>query len=240
MAAPLFSQVKEFDGEREEWSYYVERLDHFFEANEVTNADKKRAILLTVIGPSAYKLLRSLLAPAKLKDKTYTELVGILKKHYSPKPSETAQRFRFNSQFRQPEESVSTFMLELRSLAEFCNVGTALEDMLRDRLVCDINDSAVQWKLLSEHNLTFNKALEMVQSHETAVRNTCTLQTGTSDVSESVHTLQKFQHSNNGPGSDSCYRSCCNKMPILVIQMSSVWSHRPYQSSLLVFKAVCR
>ena len=176
MAAPLFSQVKEFDGEREEWSHYVERLDHFFEANEVADADKKRAILLTVIGPSAYKLLRSLLAPAKLKDKTYTELVGILKKHYSPKLS-TAQRLHFNSRFHQPEKSVSTFMLELRSLAEFCNVGTALEDMLRDRLVCDINDSAVQWKLLSEHNLTFNKALEMAQSHETAVRNTCTLQT---------------------------------------------------------------
>ena len=30
MAAPLFGQVKEFDGEKEEWSQYVERLDHFF------------------------------------------------------------------------------------------------------------------------------------------------------------------------------------------------------------------
>ena len=65
--------------------------------------------------------------------------------------SETAQRLRFNSQFHQPEESVSIFMLELRSLAEFCNFGTALEDMLRDHLVCDINDSTVQQKLLSEH-----------------------------------------------------------------------------------------
>ena len=65
---------------------------------------------------------------------------------------------------------------------------------------------AVQRKLLSERNLTFDKALEMAQSHETAVRNARTLQTGTSDVSESVHTLQKFQHSNDGPGSDSCYR----------------------------------
>ena len=75
--------------------------------------------------------------------------------------------------------------------------------MLRDRLVCGINDSAIQRKLLSERNLTFDKALEMAQSHETAVRNARTLQTGTN---ESVHTLQKFQHSNDGSGSDSCYR----------------------------------
>ena len=63
MAAPLFGQVKEFDGEKEEWSQYVERLDHFFEVNEVADADKKRAILLTVIGPSTYKLLWNLLVP---------------------------------------------------------------------------------------------------------------------------------------------------------------------------------
>ena len=52
MAAPLFSQVKKIDEEKEEWPQYVEQLDHFFEANKVADADKKRAILLTVIGPS--------------------------------------------------------------------------------------------------------------------------------------------------------------------------------------------
>ena len=72
--------------------------------------------------------------------------------------------------------------------------------------MCGINNGAVQRKLLSERNLTFHKMWEMVQSHETAVRNAHTLQTGTSDVSESVHTLQKFQHSKNWPGSNSCYQ----------------------------------
>ena len=43
MAAPLFGQVKEFDGEKEEWSQYVKQLDHFFEANEVADVDKKRS-----------------------------------------------------------------------------------------------------------------------------------------------------------------------------------------------------
>ena len=76
MAAPLFSQVKEFNGEKEEWCQYMEWLDHFFQANEVTNVNKKRVILLKMIGPSAYKLLRNLLAPAKLKEKTYVHRTG--------------------------------------------------------------------------------------------------------------------------------------------------------------------
>ena len=108
MAAPLFGQVKEFDGEKE-WSQYLERLDHFFEANKVADVDK-RAILLTVICHSDYKLLRNLLAPAKPKDKTYTKLVGILKEHYNPKPSEMVQRFRFNSRFRQPGVSIYLYV----------------------------------------------------------------------------------------------------------------------------------
>ena len=59
--------------------------------------------------------------------------------------------------------------------------------------------------MLSQRNVTFEKVLETVQSHKAAVRNACTLQAGTNDVSESVHMLQKFQHSNDKLGSDSCY-----------------------------------
>ena len=50
------------------------------------------------------------------------------------------------------------FVLELHGLAEFFNYGTALDDMLRDRMVCGINDVSIQHRLLSEQNLTFEKA----------------------------------------------------------------------------------
>ena len=43
--------------------------------------------------------------------------------------------------------------------------------MLRDRLVCGINDDAVQHRLLSEESLTFEKVLTMVQGAEAAAKN---------------------------------------------------------------------
>ena len=73
--AAHFGKIGEFDEKQEEWTQYVERLDHFYAANEIDNADKKRGILLTVIGLSAYKLLRNLVAPAKPREKTYDALV---------------------------------------------------------------------------------------------------------------------------------------------------------------------
>ena len=68
----------------------------------------------------------------------------MLAKHYSPTPAESVQRYKFRSWVRKPGESVATFVSELRSLADFCNFGGVLEDMLCDRIVCGINDTAIQ------------------------------------------------------------------------------------------------
>ena len=52
MASATLGRVDEFDADKEEWTQYVERLEHFFVANSITTAEKKRAILLSVIGPT--------------------------------------------------------------------------------------------------------------------------------------------------------------------------------------------
>lgn len=84
------------------------------------------------------------MSPAKPGEKSYDELVKILKEHFNPTPSETVQRSRFHGRFRKSGETVATFVSELRSLAEFCNFGASLDDMLRDRLICGINNSKIQ------------------------------------------------------------------------------------------------
>ena len=69
----------------------------------------------------------------------------------------------FNNRFRGSEESVATFVSELRSLAEHCSLGATLPDMLRDRLVCGIINPT-----LSEPELTFAKAQEITLAMEAA------------------------------------------------------------------------
>ena len=64
--------------------------------------------------------------------------------YYNPKPIVTVQRYQFFSRFRQPEESISSFVAELRSLAKDCDFGTALDDNLRDRLVCGVAEPGIQ------------------------------------------------------------------------------------------------
>ena len=84
-------KVDEFDASKEEWPWCEEWLRHFFQANDIDDAGKKRAVLLSVVGPVMYKLLRNLLAPVKPGKKTYGKLVATLSAHYSLPPSEIIQ-----------------------------------------------------------------------------------------------------------------------------------------------------
>ena len=170
-------KIDEFDSATEEWKQYEERLGHFFSANGIDKDEKKRAVLLTLIGPTTYKLLSNLIAPQKPGGVEYSSLVKTLADHFSPTPSEIVQRFKFNSRSRRQGESVATFVAELRAIAAWCNFGETLEAMLRDRIVCGINDSTIQKRLLAESKLTYQQELDLARGLETAAKNVKELRT---------------------------------------------------------------
>ena len=60
MDTTTFSRILEFNEKLEDWIQYSERLEYFFTANNIDDANEKRAILLTVIGPKAYKATQAI------------------------------------------------------------------------------------------------------------------------------------------------------------------------------------
>ena len=64
--------IEQYDPSSGDWEAYQERLEMFLHANAVAEGQRV-ATLLTVIGGTAYKIVRNLVAPASPKDKTYTE-----------------------------------------------------------------------------------------------------------------------------------------------------------------------
>ena len=60
---------------------------------------------------------------------------------------------------REKSETVVEYVAALRKLAEHCNFGETLDEMLRDRLVCGIANPAIQKRWLTESELTFTKAV---------------------------------------------------------------------------------
>ncbi|UYV78060.1 hypothetical protein LAZ67_15003337 [Cordylochernes scorpioides] len=49
-----------------------------------------------------------------------------------------------------PGEKISTYIAELKKMAEYCKLGSTLDEAIRDRLIAGIEDFSIQRKLLRE------------------------------------------------------------------------------------------
>ena len=151
------------------------------------------------------------MSPSKPGKKSYDELVEALSKHFKPAPSEIVERLKFHSRSRKAGESVATFVAELRSLAEFCNFGGTLETMLRDHIVCEINDDTIQKRLLSEPGLDYAKAVETTTNMETAAQSVRELKSKPDGVPHSspvqlVHKTRALPPEQGAKAGPTCYR----------------------------------
>ena len=126
----LHGTVSAFDPRQEDWIEYVERLELYFLANDITDAVKKRAILLNAVGPATYRLVKTLAIPGKPTDLSFTDIVEKLKLHFNLKPSPIIKRNEFNKRNQKPNESVSEYVAALRRIEEHCVFGDTLNEII--------------------------------------------------------------------------------------------------------------
>ena len=177
-ASRYLGKLDPFQPESETISAYLERVDLFFEANEVA-ADKKVAVFLSVIGGKTYTLLRNLTAPVKPSEKTLEDLRAVLKKHFEPTTIVIAERYYFHCRSQAEGESIADYIAELRRLSIKCEFGDYLEQALRDRFVCGLRSKDIQEELLTKRDLTLQRAQEIAEGMEAASRNTQQLNSST-------------------------------------------------------------
>ena len=194
--ASLIGAPKEFAiGGTESFEAYEERMSIFFTANGVEDAAKQKALFLTLCGADLYQLLRSLTSPSKPNDKTYADLVKLVNEHLNPKPNVIVERFRFNSRVRKPGEGIAQFVADLRHLSRFCEYNDT-DEMIRDRLVCGINEVGIQRKLLAEVKLDLKRATAIATGMEMAAREASAM--------SGAHKIHVVDHGKSKK--EACYR----------------------------------
>ncbi|UYV70064.1 hypothetical protein LAZ67_7001689 [Cordylochernes scorpioides] len=140
--------------------------------------------------PETFSLARSLAAPKPLNDIVYSELVKLLTDHFCPKPNVIVQIYHFNKR-NQGTESVSVYVAELRKLSENCEF-IDLDHRLRDRLVCGLRNESLIKILLSEKDLTFEKAVNLALCDESASTDASILQEKIPELNV-INKLNKFE-----------------------------------------------
>ena len=92
--------------------------------------------------------------------------------------------------------------------------------MLRDRLVCGINQASLQHRLLDKATLTLQKVLQIAQAFESAEKNSRQLQTSTGALLSIVHAVSRLVGSRTNFRDVECFscgvkghlaRMCCRR-----------------------------
>ena len=103
-------QLHEFCPESESLTTYVKRVKLFFTTNDI--ASQKKVPVLH----------------CSPKDKSFDEIVKVLKAHFEPKV--IAELFHFHCCDQAPAETVAVYVAELRCLGTTCDFGDYLDQAL--------------------------------------------------------------------------------------------------------------
>ena len=148
------------------------------------------------------------MAPGKPADKSFAELVNIIINDLSPRPSRLCIVPNSTAvlENKERQSSNTAYVAELRSLSEHCDFRDQLEEMMRDRLVCGVNDERIQRRLLAESRLDFKKALELATGMEIADKNTCDIQQGNSVEKPKEQPVNRLSKQQVKHAAKECYR----------------------------------
>uniref|UniRef100_D1FPZ6 Putative gag/capsid-like protein n=1 Tax=Simulium nigrimanum TaxID=683695 RepID=D1FPZ6_SIMNI len=167
MSGNTIGQLPEFHGEGDDWNVYVERLDQFFEVNDVPET-KRTALLISVIGSQSYKVLRDLCHPTLPKNKPFEELCELLGKQYSPQIAIFRERALFYNARQQPNENCTQWYGRIKKLSVDCKFGDNLEKILLDKFICGMKPGQVLDRLCEE-----NETLELQHAVDIAINKEC-------------------------------------------------------------------
>ena len=148
-------RFERFDVAVEEFDYYIQRFETELDLHNLlqgdATADARRSLLLSRIGPDAFKVLVDHFRPDAVNMKTYVDLKRTLQTHFKKDTCVIAERVKFTLRHRKEEETVTQFLISLRAIAGKCTFGQSLDERLRDQLVIGISNDSWQEEMFRLH-----------------------------------------------------------------------------------------
>lgn len=202
------TRLESFDESNETFNTYIQRLDNYFELNNLVSDDektdkKKVQLLISCLNPKYFQLLTELTAPEQPKSIKFNILITLLKNHLCPTPNEIAEQHRFYIRNQNDGETISVFVKELRKLTLHCNFNckkckaSTIDIHLRSQFVRGLKDTDIREKLLQETDMTFDKAVEIAQSMEDSRQGSNQMQSTTIASVNKIQWSQKNTYKNN-------------------------------------------
>ena len=154
----------------DEWPRWKRRFEQFRTASGLSTEDDLRQVstLLYCLGEEADDVLISTNISEEDR-KVYNSVMAKFDEFFKVRKNVIFERAKFNRRNQLPGETAEQYITALYSLIESCDYGNLKEEMLRDRIVVGIRDTALSERLQMDADLTLEKAKKIVRQKE-AVR----------------------------------------------------------------------
>ena len=151
----------------DKWAKWKRRFEQFHLASGLSAQSEERQVctLLYTLGEDAEDVLSSTNISQEERKK-YAEVMAKVDGFFQIRKNVIYERARFNRGVQQPDESVEQFITKLYHLAEHCEYGELRNEMICDRIVVGIRDSALSERLQLDPELTLEKAKKLVRQRE--------------------------------------------------------------------------
>ena len=185
------------------------------------DADEVAYILLNLAGPEAVKRERTFTYKPEVKEGTTVVspgesredpdcLISKFRELCSPKTNVIVERHKFNTRY-QRDETTEQYITDLKKLATTCEYGNLKDDLIRDRLVCGVNNESIRRQILKEADLTLQRAIQLCQIDE--LTNERLKEMSNVDVDEVRHDSRRCYRCDRSHTYGRCpaFRSMCDK-----------------------------
>ena len=151
------------------WEFFKQRWDDYEIAIGLRNQESqvRLSTLRSIMGSECLQILKNL-GLSEEESSSVAEVLSVLERYFRHQKNVVFKRFKFNSSFQLPNETVDSYINNLWYLASTCEFGALTDELNRDRLVIGVKDSSLKERLRREQNLTLDKALKPCIASETA------------------------------------------------------------------------
>ena len=144
------------------WTKYIEEFELFIVASGITDGKQKVALLLHLGGENLREIYKTLKEDNDKFDAVKTKLTN----YFKPKKNVTYERYILKSTVQEKDESSSSYITRLKSLAQTCEFGAQRDAEVRDHFIFTCHSKSLKQKLLREENLTLDRLLEISRAKE--------------------------------------------------------------------------
>ena len=171
----------------DDWPRWKRRFEQFRVASGLSQDDASKQVntLLYCLGEEAEDVLAST-NPSREETQAYDAVMLKFDSFFKIRKNVIFERARFNRRKQLEGESAEQYITHLYQLAENCDYGELKSEMIRDRLVVGIKDSALSENLQIDADLTLEKAKKRIRQREAVQEQQQLLKGGTSSTLEEI------------------------------------------------------